>query len=145
MLKGSFISGAEAYSLSNKVYYDTIYQYKEIQKTFWAMRLQKYTKLYLGHVDFKLPVESPIRIVLQLIKNICQKLSREVEDNNVVIAAVVKDMDQDKQEESVNHIEKVKKAYAFNCEAYKYLPYIHRESKGRKREKKGESQVVKGM
>lgn len=59
--------------------------------------MEKYTKLHLKHVDFKLPVEFPVRIVLQLIEIINQKLSRDMEDNNIVIVTEVKDMGQDKQ------------------------------------------------
>lgn len=81
------------YSLRNKVYYDTIYQYKETVKIFWAIRLKKYTKLYLGHVDFKFPVESPIRNVLYSIKYISQKPSRVMKGNNVATIADVKDKD----------------------------------------------------
>lgn len=81
------------YSLRNKVYYDMIYQYKESEKTFWVIRLKKYMKLYLGHVDFKFPVESPIRNVLSAIKYVSQKPSRVMKDNNVATIADVKDKD----------------------------------------------------
>lgn len=53
-------------------------------------------KVYLGHVDFKLSVESSVRIVLQLMEIINQMLNRDMEDN-IVIVIEVKDTDQDKQ------------------------------------------------
>lgn len=76
-------------------------------------------KLYLRHIDFKQPVESPTRIVLQLIKNISQKLSVKMEDDSPVILAEVKDMDYNKWEESTKN--KEEKAYIFTSGAYKYL------------------------
>ena len=66
---------------------------KETEKTFWAIRLEKYMKLYLGHVDFKFPVESPIRNVLYAIKDIRQKPSRVMKGKNVATIADVKDKD----------------------------------------------------
>lgn len=114
-----------------------LWYHLETEKTFWEMRLERYTKLYLRHGDFKLAVESAVRIVLQLIKNINQKLSREMEDNNVVTVAEVKDMDKDKQKERIEHIEKEKATYAFNSEVYKYLRYRQRKSKVRKSGNKG--------
>lgn len=93
-----------------------IYQYKETEKTFGVIRLKKYMKLYLGHVDFKLPVESPIRNVLCAIKYVSQKPSRVMKDNNVATIADVKDKDQEKQEENTDQIQTRKKASTFNSE-----------------------------
>lgn len=92
-----------------------IYQYKETEKTFWVIRLKKYMKLYLGHVDFKFPVESH-RNVLCAIKYVSQKPSRVMKDNNVATIADVKDKDQEKQEENTDQIQMRKKASTFNSE-----------------------------
>lgn len=73
-------------------------------------------KLYLGHVDFKFPVESPIRNVLYAIKYIRQKPSRVMKDKNVATIADVKDKDQDKLEENIDQIQMTKKVSTFNSE-----------------------------
>lgn len=62
--------------------------------------MEKYMKLYLRHINFKQPMESPTRMVLQIIKNVNQKLSVKMENDNIVILAEVKDMDYNKWEES---------------------------------------------
>ena len=72
--------------------------------------------LYLGHVDFKFPVESPIRNVLYAIKDIRQKPSRVMKDKNVATIADVKDKDQDKLEENIDQIQMTKKVSTFKSE-----------------------------
>lgn len=100
--------------------------------------MEKYMKLYLRHIDFKQPVESPTRIVLSLIKNISQKLPVKMENDNIVILAEVKDMGYNKWEESTENTEE--RAYIFTSGAYKCLW----NSKGTQREKKGKKSDSKG-
>lgn len=84
-------------------------------------------------------MESPTRMVLQIIKNVNQKLSVKMENDNIVILAEVKDMDYNKWEESTEK-KKKEKAYIFTSGAYKCLW----DSKGNQREKKGKKSESKG-
>lgn len=90
-------------------------------------------KVYLSHVDFKLPVESPVRIALQLIEIISQMLSRDMGGNTVTVTEV-KDTDQDKQGGKYRE-------GSLHFQLWSLIIFM-RQAKGIKREK---NQVLKGM